>query len=179
MLFDGWSSLGRVLAMCVLGYAVVVVVIRLSGKRSLSKMNAFDFVINVSLGSMLAMLVLSDRVSFVNGAAALVTLTMLQFGLSWLSVRSSLVRAAVHGQPALLYFRGDYHLENMRRERVTRDEIRAAVRQQGINDIEDVEAVILEVSGDLAVVRRDPDGVSHSSIDEVSRPHARSADVDA
>ena len=59
MLFDGWDELGRVLVMGVLGYAGLIVILRVTGKRTLAKMNAFDLVVTVSLGSVLAAAVLA------------------------------------------------------------------------------------------------------------------------
>jgi hypothetical protein len=67
MLFRSWSDVGRVLAMSLLVYPTLVLVLRVSGKRTLAKMNAFDLVVTVALGSTLATILLSADVSRVEG----------------------------------------------------------------------------------------------------------------
>ena len=68
--FDGWAVLGRTAAIGMLAYAILIVLLRASGKRKLSKMNAFDFVVTVALGSTLASLLLNKDVSLAQGALA-------------------------------------------------------------------------------------------------------------
>lgn len=154
MFFDSWYSLGRVIVACVVGYVAVVLIVRVSGKRALSRMNAFDFVVNVALGSTLATLILSSRTPIVNGLAAFVVLAGLQRIIAILAMRSDVVHGLVKAQPALLFYRGEMYPATMRRERITEDEVRAAIRGEGLASFEEVEAVVLETSGTLAVVRK-------------------------
>lgn len=87
MWFDSWSDLGRVLAVGTSAYLTVVLVLRSSGKRTLAKLNAFDLVVTVALGSTLATILLNSDVSWAEGALALVVLALLQFLVAWLIVR--------------------------------------------------------------------------------------------
>jgi uncharacterized membrane protein YcaP (DUF421 family) len=70
MIFDGWGSIARTAIVGVLAYAALVVLLRISGKRTLAKMNAFDLVVTVALGSTLATILLSKEVSLASGVAA-------------------------------------------------------------------------------------------------------------
>ena len=70
MLFDGWLSLLRTAVVGILAYAALVHFLRVSGKRTLSKMNAFDLIVTVALGSTLATVLLSSSVSLATGALA-------------------------------------------------------------------------------------------------------------
>jgi uncharacterized membrane protein YcaP (DUF421 family) len=88
MLFDSWSGLGRVVLVGTLAYAALVLVLRISGKRTLTKLNAFDLVVTVALGSTLATVLLSKSVALVEGVLAMVLLVLLQYAITWLSVRS-------------------------------------------------------------------------------------------
>lgn len=88
MLFQRWSDLGQVLATSLLVYPTLVLVLRVSGKRTLAKMNAFDLVVTVALGSTLATILLSADVSLAEGLLALVLLVGLQLAVAWVSVRS-------------------------------------------------------------------------------------------
>ena len=152
MFFTDWSGLGRVLIVGVLAYLGLIVLLRLSGKRTLAKMNAFDFVVTVALGSTLATVLLSKDVALAEGLAAFATLIALQFIIAWLSVRSPRVSGFVKSEPALLLYRGDFLHGTLRRERVTEGEIRSAVRQSGHGDLRTIEAVVLETDGTFSVV---------------------------
>ena len=94
MFFESWSRLGRVVVVGVLAYGALVFLLRVSGKRALSKMNAFDLIVTVALGSTFATVLLSKDVALLEGALAFALLIVLQFVLTWLSVRSKAVRRA-------------------------------------------------------------------------------------
>jgi uncharacterized membrane protein YcaP (DUF421 family) len=153
MLFDGWSSIFRTLLVGVLAYVGLVAVLRVSGKRTLSKMNAFDLVVTVALGSTLATILLSKDVSLAAGVAALLCLVALQYAVAWLSVRSRLVRRLARSEPRLLVRRGELLESAAAQERVIRDEIYAAIRQEGLADLCEVDALILETDGSFSVIR--------------------------
>lgn len=153
MFFDSWHGVLRVLIVGVLAYTALVGMLRVSGNRTLSKMNAFDLIVTVALGSTLATILLTDRVALLEGLVALALLIGLQFIVTWLSARSSLVSHLVKSEPTLLLFNGRMLPEQMRRARVVEAEVRAAIRQQGIAAIEDVAAVVLETDGTFAVVK--------------------------
>lgn len=154
MFFDGWSGVWRTIVVGVSAYVMLVVLLRVSGKRTLSKMNAFDFVVTVALGSTLATILLSQDVALAEGVAAFTTLVALQYAVAWASVRSPTVRSLVKSEPALLYHRGEFLRGAMRRERVTEDEIRSAARAGGVASLDDVEAVVLETDGGFSTLRR-------------------------
>ena len=164
--FESWGGLVRVAVVGTLAYVALVLFLRVSGKRTLSKMNAFDLVVTVALGSTLATILLSKDVALVEGLLALALLIGLQFVITWLSVRSSTVGRLVKSEPVLLLHRGVFLHGQMRRARVVETEIRAAVRQQGIASLEDVQAVVLETDGTFAVVTSSP--LPPSALDELS-----------
>lgn len=171
MLFNDWFGLGRVLIVGTLAYFALVLVLRVSGKRTLSKMNAFDFVVTVALGSTLATVLLSKDVALAEGVIAFAVLIYLQYGITWLSVRSNWVRGLVKAEPSLLFFDGRFLEEPMRRERVTEDEIRSSVRSQGMSEMEDALAVILETDGSMTVLKKQ-DQSALTAIKGVTRRHA-------
>lgn len=152
-LFDGWSGLLRTLLVGLLAYIALVTFLRISGKRTLAKMNAFDFIVTVALGSTLATILLSQDVVLAEGLLAFMLLIGLQFIVAWLSVRSSWIEALVKSEPTLLLYRGQFLQPAMQRERVSREEIEAAVRQQGVADPEEVAAVVLETDGTFSVIQ--------------------------
>ena len=156
MFFHGWNGLWRVVVVGTLAYFALVLLLRVSGKRTLSKMNAFDFVVTVALGSTLATVLLSKDIALAEGITAFCLLAGLQFVVTKLSMRFSLVENLVKAEPALLFFRGQFLQEILHKERVTQDEIRAAVRAQGIAAMNEVEAVVLETDGSVTVMSVTP-----------------------
>lgn len=151
-LIDG-HVLGRTIIMGVLAYINLIVLLRLSGRRTLSKMNAFDLVITVALGSTYAAVLLNQNVSLVQGTLAFALLIALQYGVTWLSVRADWVRKLVTGEPALLLYRGKFLDRSMQASRVTHDEVRSAIRASGFDALEEIEAVVLETDGSFSVVK--------------------------
>lgn len=169
--FGGWQSLFRTLVVGVLAYVMLLLFLRFSGKRTLSKMNAFDLVVTVSLGSTLATVLLANDVALADGALAFALLVGLQFLVTWSSVRARWVRQLVTGEPLMLLHRGDFLPSALRQARVTRDEIRAAVRAAGLACLVDAEAVVLETDGSFSVIPRGG-GSCLSSLDGVRDPRA-------
>ncbi|WP_440065215.1 DUF421 domain-containing protein [Streptosporangium sp. OZ121] len=154
MVFDSWSGIVRTVVAAVAAYAVLVTVLRLSGKRTLAKMNAFDLVVTVALGSTLATVVLSSDVALAEGGLALALLVALQFAVAWLAIRSARVRRLIKSEPTVVLRDGRLLEQPMRRQRVTASEVRQAVRAGGSGALEDVAAVVLETDGSFSVISR-------------------------
>jgi uncharacterized membrane protein YcaP (DUF421 family) len=152
MFFDSWEGIGRVVLVGTLAYAALLVVLRTSGKRTLSQMNAFDFVITVALGSSLATVVLTKNIPFLEGAAAFFVLAGLQYVVAWACTRFPVFEEVVKSSPALLYYQGRFDTRRLQRERLTVAEVRAAVRKEGVASLEQVTAVVLESAGQFSVL---------------------------
>lgn len=152
MFFDDWTGIWRTLAVGALAYAALIALVRISGKRTLAKLNAFDLVVTVALGSTLATILLSEDVALAEGVAAFGLLIGLQLALTWLSVRTKLVPALVKSTPTLLVFRGEQLDDAIRAQRVSEEEVLQAVRQQGFASVADVHAVVLETDGSFSVI---------------------------
>lgn len=155
MFFDDWWGLLRVLIVGSVTYAALILLLRASGKRTLSKLNAFDFVVTVALGSTLATVLLSSDVALAEGVTALSLLLGLQYAVAWTSSRIPAVERLVKSEPTLLY-RDGFLTGAMRRERVTPDELRQAARGQGYAGLGDVAAIVLETDGSLSILTARP-----------------------
>lgn len=173
--FNGWFELLRVLIVAVLAYASLVGFLRVSGKRTLSKMNAFDLVVTVALGSTLATILLSKDVALAEGLLALAVLIGLQFAVAWLSRRSRRVEALVKSEPSLLLHQGRFLPLALKRERVTESEVQAAIRSQGIARVEEVAAVVLETDGTFSVIKSSPSPWPSSLSDVTAKGQAGNA----
>ena len=150
--FDGWKGIAQALVLGTLGYLALIIMLRLSRKRTLAQMNVFDFVYIVVMGNLLAMTILDDKISLAEGLTALGLLIGLQALISWLTTRSATLERVVNGEPTLLYHRGQFLPDAMSAQRVTEDEILAAMRSEGVADEGAVEAVVLETNGKFSVL---------------------------
>lgn len=150
--FDSWESIIRTFAVTIMGYVAMIVFLRASGKRTLSKMNAFDFVVTVALGSVLASLSLNKNVALADGITSFFVLIFLQYTITWLSVRIKQVKKVITSQPTLLLYKGELLQDALKRERITIEEINSAARNGGQEDLSVIDAMILESTGEITVI---------------------------
>ena len=148
----GWSDLFRVVISGAGAFVVLLVSIRLVGNRTLSSMNASDFIITVAIGTTFASTMLSRDVPFAAGAAAIVTLIGIQALTVWVSVKYPRLRHQAEGEPVVLLRDGVAQERAMERAHVSMGELRQAVRQQGYGGFNDVAVVLLEANGNFSVV---------------------------
>ena len=156
MIFSTWYNLAHVVVVGVCAYVGLIGLLRLTGKRTLSKMNAFDLIVTVALGSTLASALLSKDVALAEALLAFVVLCALQFAVAYTSIRSKWFESLVKSDPTLVVYQGRTLVSAMRRERVTEEEIHAVVRASGVADFGSVQAVVLETDGSFSVICATP-----------------------
>lgn len=166
MWFDAWSDVFRTIVLGGAAYVTLIAVLRLFGKRTLSQLNAFDFVVTVALGSTLATILLSSEVSWAEGAAALALLAVLQFLVAWGTTRWRWLQSLVTSSPRLLLRDGVIDAAALRQARLTREQVHQAVRSTGSGDLGEIAAVVLETDGSLSVISRSRLG-SGSALDDL------------
>ena len=167
MWFESWAAVLRVGLFSVVTYVALTAMIRVFGKRTISKMNPGDFVITVAIGSVAGSMIVFADVPIMNGLAALAGLLGMQFGAERLTSKWSRLRRAVDGSPTLLVHRGAFLKDNMSRENVDEEDVFAALRKKGFAQLRDVEAVVLEIGGAFSVIPRQ-DG-AHDALQDVKK----------
>lgn len=166
--FESWQSLAHTAISAVLAYMALLVLLRVSGKRTLSKLNAFDLVVTVALGSTLASVITSERLPLANGVLALALLIFLQFLVAWAIARWKPMRDVVKSEPTLLFYGGQFIDSAIRESRLNREEIRAIIRSSGSEDIRRIQAVVLETDGSFSVIPVSDGSPAVSSLQGVS-----------
>lgn len=150
---SSWSQLGFVALSAAVMLAGIIAYVRIIGLRSFSKMSSFDFAVTVAMGSLLAAVTLSGS-SLADGLVGAGALLLVQSVIAFGRIRFG--ASAVVDNQALLLMAGPTMLEeNMRRARVTPDDVRAKLRQANIRRYEQVRYVVLETTGDISVVQGD------------------------
>jgi uncharacterized membrane protein YcaP (DUF421 family) len=154
MFFDGWQSIARVVLLATGTYVLLIAALRVAGTQALAKMSAYDLVITIALGSIVATIPLGTGVTLADGAAVIVSYLGLQAVMrrtlkAWLPGRH-----LVKNAPRLVVWDGRLLDAPLRQANVTDREVRAAIRKAGIGSVGDVQAVVLENDGEWSVIGR-------------------------
>jgi uncharacterized membrane protein YcaP (DUF421 family) len=173
-MFNSWSSLAHTLVAGSLGYALIILLLRISGKRTLSKWNSFDFVVTIAFGSILAAMLLSQSTSLAQAVLGFGLLVLYQFILTWVAARSQAIQKLIKAEPTLLFHEGRFVHNVLKQERVTEGEVLAAIRSQGIGDLHQVDAVILETDGSFSVIQNLQDSSALKDVKGFRDHYARS-----
>lgn len=152
MFFESWQEILRILITTLIIYPFLIISSHLMGKRSFAKMNNFDWIITIAIGSVLGSAILLKKVVIFEVVIAIITLLVLQYLLTWLSARYTVIDRLVKTSPCIVYYQGKFLHSSMQRERVSQHEIDAAVRKAGFADMSRVTAVIFEPDGELSVI---------------------------
>ncbi|HAQ36341.1 MAG: DUF421 domain-containing protein [Maricaulis sp.] len=169
--FDGWANIVSMAISAPLLYLGVIVFIRLSGKRSTSQMNNFDWIVTVAMGSLVGSAVVLEDVTLFEAFCAIGLLMLLQFLFTLGAARFQWIEDLIKSSPSILYDNG-YCRSAMRAERITEGEIRAAVRENGIADLSQVRWVILENDASFSVVAKNEGDLAQTSLVGFSSPHS-------
>ena len=135
-------------------FFLILVITRAVGRRELSSMEPFDLILLVVIGDLVQQGVTQSDYSLTGATMVIVTMALLTVITAWLSFRFARLRPVLEGEPTLLISDGELLTRNLRRERMTVDEIRAEARQQSIGSLSEVRFAVLETNGRLSFVTR-------------------------
>ncbi|NHN43456.1 DUF421 domain-containing protein [Halorubellus sp. JP-L1] len=151
--FEGWEPIVRIVVVGVPMYVALTVFLRLSGSRALANLHVFDFIVTVAIGSAFGRALTATDVTLAEAVAAFLLLISLQYVVTVIQARSPRFGRVITNQPALLYYQECFLQRQMRANHVTRDELLTAVREHQMGSIDDVDAIVLESTGEVSVVR--------------------------
>jgi uncharacterized membrane protein YcaP (DUF421 family) len=169
--YDGLDTIIQISVSAPLIYVAVIGFVRLSGKRTTAQMNNFDWIVAVALGSLVATGLVNPNVAVADAVFAVFALIFLQYLFTLAAFHSRAAERVIKAEPRVLLRRGSFLREAMRRERITEDEILAAVRTSGAQNLEDVAWVILESDASMSVIKGKGEGPGRpTALRNVSRP---------
>ena len=147
-----WTGFLDVGLRAILGYAVLLLIVRFSGNRTLAKLRAFDLVVTIALGSLLATAVTDRDAPISHVLLAVACLVALQWLVAALSARSERFNRLVTSRSILLYEGGAFDRKALRRARVTPEQVEGAARQAGHVGMATVAGAWLEENGSISIV---------------------------
>ncbi|MEM8810585.1 MAG: YetF domain-containing protein [Cyanobacteria bacterium P01_G01_bin.38] len=167
-LFDGWEGIIKICIAAPIMYLAVVAAIRVAGKRSTSQMNNFDWIVTVAVGSLTASGIILDSVTVAEALTAIALLLGAQYLLTKGFLASGRLTKLARARPTLLVHNGQFIHEALQRERVMTSEVMAALRENGLVNIQEAQWVILETDATFSVIPKSDRDFSKAQFENIS-----------
>jgi len=165
-MYPGARVLVEILIRTTTIYLLVLIGVRLSGKREVGQMTPFDLTLLLLLSNSVQNAMTGPDTSLVGGAVAAATLLVLNYLVAELSGFNRRFRRVLQGSPSLLVHDGEAITSHMAREHVSMDELLRALREHGISTVKDVALAVLEVDGSISCLKYD-------DVNPAAQPHKR------
>ena len=133
-------------------FLFILLVTRLMGKRELASLEPFDLILLVVLGDLVQQAVTQDDYSVTGAFIVISVMALMTVGTSYLSFRSRRMRRVIQGLPVVLMENGRPIEQNLRRERITVEELEEKARLEQIESLDDVRLAVLETNGDISMI---------------------------
>ena len=166
-LWNGLQPLIRIIVVGTTAYLAIVLILRISGKRTLASMSAFDFIIAVAVGAVFGRTLTTKNLSISEAVTAFILLAVLQFIFAYLEGKSKTFKRIFNTSPTLLFYNGEFLKDNLHKERLDESKVIGAARKKGFGSMDDVAAVILEIDATLSVIGKSSEGGSSTFKDLV------------
>lgn len=135
-------------------YIIVLIVMRLMGKREIGQLQPFELAIAIMIADLASVPMSEIGIPIINGIIPILGLLVMHLIISYINLKSMKMRQLICGKPSILIYRGKIDENIMRKERFTINELQERLRANNINDINDVEYAILETSGQVSVIEK-------------------------
>lgn len=135
-------------------YIIVLIVMRLMGKREIGQMQPFELAISIMIADLASIPMTDIGIPISNGIIPIMGLLVMHLVISVLNMKSGTLRGLICGKPTILIYRGKIDEEKLRAERLTLNELEEKLRSNNVMNLGDVEYAILETSGDISVIQK-------------------------
>ena len=156
LFYISWKTSTLIFLTSVGIYLAVIILTRICGKRSFSKMSSFDFAMTVAVGSIIATTVLSSSVNLMQGIVGLMAVYLLQILIA-VGRRNKTIRMIVDNSPLLLMDGEKIIDSNLRKARVSEGDLRSKLREANVTQLSQIKAVVFETTGDISVLHKEDD----------------------
>ena len=135
-------------------YALVLIIMRLMGKREIGQLQPFELAITIMIADLSVLPMADSGIPIINGAIPILGLLVIHLLVSLLNLKSIKAREIICGKPSILIFRGKIEQKVLKKERITIHELEEKLRGQNVSNLADVEYAILETNGSLSVIQK-------------------------
>ncbi|MFP4015432.1 MAG: DUF421 domain-containing protein [Halanaerobiales bacterium] len=144
-----------VIVKTVIIYFIILILVRIMGKREIGQLSPFDFVVAIMIAEMAVIPIEDKNLDIFHGMVPIVILVILEIIIAYISLKSNLLRGIITGRPQVLIDNGTINYENLKKTRYNINDLLMQLRIKDIFNIDEVELAILETSGELSVVKKD------------------------
>ena len=157
-LWNGLQPIIRIVLVGFTAYIAIVLILRISGKRTLARMSGFDFVIAVAVGAVFGRTLTTKDLSISETLTAFLLLAVLQLIFAYFEGKSRKFKRFFNTSPTVLFRNGEFIKENLKKERLDESKVLFAARKKGFGSMDDVAVVILEIDATLSVIGKSQEG---------------------
>ena len=154
-MLTSWHTVLEIALRTTVVYAMVLIGIRLTGKREVGQMTPFDLTLLLLISNSVQNAMTGPDNSLVGGIAAAATLLLMNYVVADVSGTNRRFRKLIQGQPTLLIHNGEIVMAHMAKEHISMDELERALREHSINSYHDVALAVLEVDGSISCLKYD------------------------
>lgn len=144
-----WTSLVR----CAIMYLIVILAVRLMGKRQIGELQPAELVITLLISELASMPIQDKRLPLLGAIIPIFALVSLELITSLIALKSVKIRTFLYGRPVILVYKGEFRQKAMREARVTIDDIMEVMRNVGVSTLSEVEYAVLETNGQLSIIQ--------------------------
>jgi len=152
-------------------YFLILLIIRLMGKREIGKQSVFDLVIFVMMADLSVLVIEDTKKPFTHALVPMITLLLVQISIAWIALKSRRLRMLFDGKPTMLIERGQINREAMRKQRYSLDNLMQQIRENSIATVDDVDFAILEASGKLSIIKKETAAAQNTGEQLPSNPN--------
>jgi uncharacterized membrane protein YcaP (DUF421 family) len=169
-MFDA-SHVGEVVLRTALVYLGLLLALRLAGKREVGQMKPFDLVTLLIISNAVQNAMVGQDSSVVGGLMAATVILLLNFAVALVRSRFGFAQRLFEGSPSLIVYDGQFVTEHLRREGLSEADVLQAMREHGIDSIDQVKSAVLEVDGSISIVQKDQAPVTRTRRRFRRQPH--------
>ncbi len=142
-----------ILFRCVIMYLMVILAVRLMGKRQIGELQPSELVITILISELASMPIQDKHLPLLTAVIPIFTLVGLELLTSLITLKFVAVRSFLFGRPLILIYKGEFRQEAMEQARVTIDDIMEVMRNDGISTLEEIDYAVLETNGQLSIIQ--------------------------
>ncbi len=131
-------------------FAFLWLITRVAGRATLGELSTFQLLLYVTMGDLVQQSITQQDYSITSGVLAISVFALLTIAISWVNARSARLRPLTHGIPVVIVKAGEPLMEEMRRERLSINDLMAAAREKGIRSLSQVDLAVLETDGKIS-----------------------------
>jgi uncharacterized membrane protein YcaP (DUF421 family) len=155
MLMMHFGGYVNIIISCIVVYSCIIIAIRLFGKKELAQLSVIDLVFILLISNAVQNAMVGSDSTLIGGLIAAATLFIINFIFKLIIYRFPKLGRMIEGEPLLLIYKGNLNHKNMKKAKITLDEIKETIREHGVLLIEDVDLAILEADGNVSVLTHD------------------------